>query len=133
MEKAEKRWAKKHKTEVTNIVDKYNKQQKEDTEEIVKITLKFFGAVESQGQSITLSNKHSVKDFYDKVKKLENADLNNTQERFLQVYGDKLSQMQLLPFSFAKCPVLDMDGWSIYVVTKNEDVLEGEKTINKVD
>ena len=68
-----------------------------------------------------------MKDFYDKANKLDNADLARTVERFLQNYGDKLEQMQLMPFNFGKNPVEDMDGWSIYVVTNKEDVTQEEK------
>ena len=110
------------------------RDKKEDkADEVVKITLKFYGGVEYQGQSVTLSNRHSIKDFYDKVNKLENADLEKTQERFIQLYGEKLKILQLLPFSFAKCPVEKMDGWAIYVVTKQEEVNENEKNDDSND
>ena len=91
----------------------------------------FFGGVVTQGQVVTLSNKHSIKNFYDKVDKLDNANLTKTQERFLQIYGEKLEKMQLMPFSFAKHPVEDMDNWCIYVVTDEEDTTKGEKEKEK--
>ena len=128
---AEKRWAKKHgKKADEDIVEKYRKKEKGDSDEkteTIKITLNFFGAVMTQGQAITLSNRHSIKDFYNKVNKQEGANLRKTQERFLQLYGDKLETMQLTPFTFAKCPVEEMDEWCIYVVKDEEDVSQGEK------
>lgn len=128
LEKAEKKWAKRNEQEKDKqIVDKYKKQENGEENQIIKITLKFFGAVERQGQSITLNNRSSIKDFYDKAKKVDGANLEKTQKRFLQVYGSKLSQMQLLPFTFSKHPVADMDGWAIYVVNDKEDVEKGEK------
>lgn len=134
-EEAEKRWAKKHgKDADKTIVEQYKKKEKGEDDEkkaTVKITLNFFGAVLMQGQAVTLSNRHSIKDFYDKVNKLEGANLNKTQERFLQLYGEKLEKMQLMPFSFAKNPVEDMDEWCIYVVTDNEDISQGEKEKDK--
>ncbi len=126
IENAEKKWAKRHKVDAVKDIAK--KVMGDETVDAVKITLNFFGAVTTQGQSITLSNKNTIKEFYDKVEKLKGADLEKTQERFLQIYGDKLSEMQLIPFSFAKYPVLAMDGWSIYVVRSNEDVTRNEKT-----
>lgn len=130
LEKAEKKWAKKHKKESDkDIVKKYNKQEKGQEEGVpIKISFKFYGGVENQGQQVTLSNHYSIKDFYDKANKLDDANLKKTQERFLQLYGNELSEMQLLPFSFSKCPVEKMDGWSIYIVTDKEDTTQGEKT-----
>ena len=135
LEKAEQKWAKKHgKDADKDIAEKYKKKEKgEDSEktEVIKITLNFFGAVMTQGQAVSLSNRHSIKDFYNKANKLEGANLRKTQERFLQIYGDKLEAMQLMPFTFAKHPVEEMDEWCIYVVTDEEDVSQGEKVKEK--
>ncbi|MBR1540359.1 MAG: hypothetical protein IJ629_04230 [Clostridia bacterium] len=129
--KAEKKWAKKHKTTSdSTMAEKLAKQDKssdEEEESVVKITLKFYGGVRTQGQSVTLNNRHSIKDFYDKADKLESASMAKTVQRFEQTYGDKLKKMLMTPFDFSKNPVADMDGWSIYVVTEQEDVSKGEK------
>lgn len=137
LEKAEKKWAKDHKTKADNSVIEEHETQTtkkskkgEDSAEnqTIKITLRFYGHVKNQGQSVTLSNRYSIKDFYDKVEKLEDASLEKTQEQFLKDHGGQLKQMQLTSFSFAKNPVEDMDGWSIYVVGTREDVDSEERT-----
>jgi len=139
LEKAEKKWAKKHGKEADNsVVDEYalgksekkkGKGDSDDENATIKITLKFYGAVKNQGQSVILSNHYSIKDFYDRADKLEDANYVKTEERFMQTYGSKLKQMQLANFSFAKNPVEDMDGWSIYIVSDKEDIEpETEKT-----
>ena len=131
LKKAEKKWAKKHGTDADEtIVEKYvtkKKGQEEEKDAVVKISIRFYGAVRTQGQTITLSNRYSIKDFYDRADKLDGASLEKTQQKFLQDNGAKLKQMQLLPFSFAKNPVEEMDEWSIYVVTASEDVSDGDK------
>ena len=136
LEKAEKKWAKRNnkkaEKDIYERVKNQGKNSNEASDETVKITLKFFGNVKNQGQSVVLSNKNSIKDFYDKADKLDGSDLKKTQERFLQVYGGKLNELQLTPFSFAKCPVEVMDGWSIYVVSVKEDVTEDEKVREKI-
>ena len=135
--KAEEKWAKEHgeeadETVVSRIISqekevKNKKNGEENSDSTVKITLKFFGGVEQQGQAVSLSNRYSIKEFYDKAKKLDSANFAKTQTRFLQIYGEKLVAMQLKGFSFAKNPVADMDGWSIYVVTDEEDVTTYEE------
>lgn len=134
LEKAEKKWAKRNnKKAEKDIYEKVKNQGKKSNDETVKITLKFFGNVKNQGQSVVLSNKNSIKDFYDKADKLDGSDLKKTQKRFLQVYGGKLEELQLISFSFAKCPVEAMDGWSIYVVSVKEDVTEDEKVREEIE
>ena len=126
LEKAEARWAKVHKTTpdehiVEKITRKGGKSENGSENEIVKITLQFFGAIKNPPQKVSLTNRDTIKAFYDKVPKLDGADLKKTQERFLQIYGSKLEELQLMPFTFARTPVEEMDNWSIYVVRKDEE------------
>ena len=134
LEKAEKKWAKRTGTQAEkNIAENVRKQgeSENDEGEAVKITLKFYGAVETQGQSISLSNRYSIKDYYDRVMKLDEANLEETQKKFLATYGDKLKEMQLNDFTFAKSPVEDMDGWAIYVVSDRDVQLTREEVTTK--
>ncbi len=128
LREAEKRWAKKHGKEsekdIAEKSKKKSKQKKDGENQLVKITFRFFGAVKNPGQAISLSNRYSIKDFYDKVNKLDDANLEKTQERFLREYGSRLEKMQLIPFSFAKSPVEDMDGWDIYIVRNDEVAIQ---------
>lgn len=127
LEEAEKKWAKVRKTTAdTEIVSKIKGKKSENENETVKITLNFYGNVETQGEAITLSNRYTIKDFYDKAHKLDSADLNKTQIRFLKENGSKLDELQLSPFSFSKCPVEEMDDWNIYVMGTGESLGEDE-------
>ena len=130
LEEAEEKWAEANGVEADDDIVKHSEHEGEEYQEgIGKVTLQFFGAIKKQGQSVSLSTKHSLKDFYDKVDKLESADLEKTQERFLQMYGKRLEAMQLSSYTFAKPPVSAMDNWSIYVVSIEEDITEGEKEL----
>ena len=132
LEEAEKKWAKRTGEKADkDIAKKIKNQGKEDEAELVKITFKFYGAVKEQGQDVTLTNRNSIKAFYDKADKEDSADLAKTQERFLQVYEEKLKKLRLDSFNFSRHPVEEMDGWAIYVVSNLEDVSSGEKEREK--
>ena len=104
-------------TKEKKIRAKGNESTESDSNKEEEITLIFYGAaVELGEQAVKLTNHYSIKDFYDKVRVVEGANLQKTQEKFLEIYDNLLRQMQLTPYSFAKNPVKQMDGWSICVI-----------------
>ena len=67
--------------------DEKDEEGKEDDEPLEKINLRFYGAIEGGYASVTLTNKHRLKDFYYMANPIEGvADLSKTEQYFNEKY-----------------------------------------------
>jgi hypothetical protein len=119
--KSEAKFEREVKKELQKIENKKSKgkNSESDTNQIVKVTLRFSGAVSVPFISVTLTNKDTISEFLDKAMPLPTASKAKTQDYFNKIYSAELGGIE---YSFDKYASETMDGWEIYVVDEREDI-----------